>query len=367
MTHQSIFTRIMLPLVAVALLAACTTGTPIAAESDLALRAVSNPELIVRLTGHESINATDQYNIAGTDLGSMFEHEGRMFFVFGDTFGSRSPGQIGAGGGAWRSNALLFSTDFDASDGIIFDGAIATPSGSAKQVIHSPHSRTEITKIPTHGVSVDGVIYLYFMSVARWGDAGNWISNYAGVARSTDDGENFEVIEGLEWSGDGNFVQVSIERVGEYLYFWSIPSGRFGSVALMRVLASRVEELDAYEYFAGARGDRARWSADPDDASIIVDAPVGELSVVWNEYLERWIMTYLNDEANQLEIREAKEIWGPWSLPLELVDAAQRPGLYGAYMHPAYFEDAGRVIYFNMSLWGPYNVFLMRTELERID
>ncbi len=362
--------RIAIIAIAVSLVAfasSCTTSTPVASDSDLALRSVSTPELIARLTGHDSMNETAQYNIAGTDLGSMFEHEGSIYFVFGDTFGSRSPGQIGAGGGAWRSNALLFSTDFDASDGILFDGAIATPSGSAKQVIHSPHSRVEITKIPTHGVSVDGTIYLYFMSVAQWGEAGNWIANYAGVAKSTDDGQNFEVIEELQWPGDSNFVQVSIERVDDYLYFWSIPSGRFGPATLMRVLATEIERFEAYEYFSGTRGGSARWSPEMSDAATIVDAPVGELSVVWNEYLERWIMTYLNDEENQLEIREARDLWGPWSRPVELVDAAQRPGLYGAYMHPAYFEESGRIIYFNMSLWGPYNVFLMRTELERRD
>jgi hypothetical protein len=159
---------------------------------------------------------------------------------------------------------------------------------------------------------------------------------------------------------------MAIARIDDYLYLWAIPSGRReGGVQLMRVLETEIEQLDAYEYFTGIRGRRARWSADMEEATTIVEKPTGEISVIWNEYLDRWIMTYLNESTHAIELREAAEPWGPWSEPFRVAPASRFPALYGAYMHPTYTEDSGRVVYFNMSMWGPYNVFTMKMEFEK--
>ena len=65
-------------------------------------------------------------------------------------------------------------------------------------------------------------------------------------------------------------------------------------------------------------------------------------------------------KTHSIELREAINPWGPWSKPFKLVSAINYPGLYGACMHPVYTEDNGRIFYFTMTQWGPYNVFLMR-------
>src|SRR5687768_11400200 len=44
--------------------------------------------LVAQLTGADSINETDDhYGVSGTDLGHTFEHKGRLYMMFGDTFG----------------------------------------------------------------------------------------------------------------------------------------------------------------------------------------------------------------------------------------------------------------------------------------
>ena len=101
------------------------------------------------------------------------------------------------------------------------------------------------------------------------------------------------------------------------------------------------------------------------DAVEIVPAPVGELSVAWNEYLGRWIMIYLDEPQRGLVIRDAPALTGPWSDTQMLVDSRDYPSLYGAYLHP--LASSGETIYFNMSQWGPYNVMLMRARLVRAD
>ena len=77
-------------------------------------------------------------------------------------------------------------------------------------------------------------------------------------------------------------------------------------------------------------------------------------------------MLYLNETSGAIELRESPDPWGPWSDPKTIVTrAGQFSGCYGAYLHPAFFEHNGETIYFNMSLWGPYNVFLMKATLVR--
>jgi hypothetical protein len=348
---------------------ACATvpegSVPVADEVDLALDSVRNVTQVMQLTGADSPNQTDRYVVHGTDLGSMLEHDGRIYIVFGDTFGPRPVGHTGGGGSLWRSNALAYTYDRDASDGITIDGWITDSTGTAREVVASPKTGGEITRIPTHGVSANGNIYLYFMSVRQWGDHGQWQANHAGVARSTDDGQTFEIVQGLQWPGQSGFIQVAIAPHEDHLYFWTIPAGRFGGTRLMRVTEEAIEDLDAYEYYTGVRRGEPQWSRRMEDAALIIEAPVGELSVAWSSYLERWIVTYLNEATRSIELREARDPWGPWSAPYQVAHASRYPGLYGAYMHPAYFEDDGRIIYFNMSQWLPYNVYVMRAELVR--
>ena len=86
---------------------------------------------------------------------------------------------------------------------------------------------------------------------------------------------------------------------------------------------------------------------------------------MWNAYLGRWIMTYLDEHQAALVIREAPEPWGPWSPSQPLVSGSAYAGLYAPYMHPWYVENEGEIIYFTMSLWGPYAVYWMRARLMR--
>jgi len=319
-------------------------------------------EKIAQLTGQPSLNNTGNVNVYGTDLGSMFSHsDGRIYFLFGDTFGA--PGTP-ASSGDWRSNTMAYTTDFNASDGITFDGWITDTSGQAKALITGNHDANdgsgEVTKIPTAGWSAGDRQFIWFMSISKWGTPGNWDVNYAAIAYSDDDGNTW-TISNAQWPGDSNFIQVSVTEHKGYLLFWGIPSGRFGGVSLARVTPSEVLNASAYEYFTGTD-----WSTNESDGTLIVNSPVGEHSVLWNPYLQRWIMMYLNESIACIEIRQAEQPQGPWSAPTTVVCGNEYPALYGAYMHPRYMENNGETIYFTMSQYGPYNVFLMKMKFEQI-
>ncbi len=91
---------------------------------------------------------------------------------------------------------------------------------------------------------------------------------------------------------------------------------------------------------------------------------MGEHSVMWNPYLKRWIMMYLNRSTASIEVREAQRPAGPWSRPWEIANANDYPALYGAFMHDLYIEERGKTVYFLMSQYGPYNVFLMKVVFQ---
>jgi hypothetical protein len=335
------------------------------------LKEVGNLQEIAQLTGKDSLNGTDKYAVYGTDLGSMFNVDNKTYFVFGDTFGERPPEMTGGGGSFWRSNAMAFATDEDPSDGITFDGMIVDEIDLAKELLPSvKRDYEEMTKIPTHGLYANGAMYLYFMSVNHWGAPGHWDANYGGVAKSTDGGQSWTFLDDVKWPGDSNFIQVSPYRMkfGDQeaeIYFWGIPSGRFGGVKLMKVKESLIEDRSKYEYFSGTDEEgKPTWSTEMDKAELVVDDTVGELSVVWSPYLERWIMTYLK-EGQGVVIREGLSAWGPWGEAIDLVTSSEYPGLYGPYMNPRYMEEGGKTIYFALSLWDPYNVFWFKADLVK--
>ncbi|MFC0680052.1 DUF4185 domain-containing protein [Lysobacter korlensis] len=339
-------------------------------ETPFVLTEVTGVEPLGQVTGADAASATDKYAVHGTDLGSMFQHDGKTWFVFGDTFGERPPGFTGGGGSFWRSNTMGYTTDTDPSDGITLDGMILDEFGAAAELLPSKKvDNDEMTVIPTHGFAANGAMYLHWMSVRHWGDPGEWEVNDAGLAKSTDDGQSWKVLDEPRWDGESQFVQVSPAPISEggtdWTYFWGITHGRFGGASVMKVETSELERQDAYHYFTGTDAEgRPKWGDSVDEAAIVVDDTVGELSVVWNEYLDRWIMTYLR-EGTGVVMREGITPWGPWGEPLDVVPAADLPGLYAPYMAPHYTDDGGKTIYFALSVWDPYNVFWYKAELSK--
>ncbi|MDP8932520.1 MAG: DUF4185 domain-containing protein, partial [Actinomycetota bacterium] len=168
----------------------------------------------------------------------------------------------------------------------------------------------------------------------------------------------------VKWGDQSNFAQVAFVRPGDgYIYLCGITEGRFGGVKLARVPEGSLLEPSAYRYW---NGSSSSWLEGEQNATEIVPAPVGELSVRWNDHYGKWLMTYLNDdEFNELErivLRSAETLTGPWSDELVLTTSAEYPDPYAPYQVPD--QPVGRNLYYTMSrFWPEYNVFLMRTTL----
>lgn len=308
-------------------------------------------EQIAMLTGPKpSLNNTwEQWEVYGTDLGSTFMYNDEMYIVFGDTFSQYNQD--------WRSNVIAVTTDDDPSDGITFDRMITDREGHAKELLPSKKvDFDEMTVIPTYGIAVGDRLFLHYMSVSHWGPPGRWDLGHSGWAYSDDAGETWTKDEHATWPGDSNFGQVALEEHEGHVYIWGIPGGRYGGVRLARSAPESLLDIGSYTYW-----NSDGWNADAEAAAEVIPPNVGELSVRWNSFYDRWIMMYLNDPEGKIELRVAEKITGPWSEPYIAARASEYPSLYAPYQFPKWNDSAD--IYFNMSLFGPYQVFLLKTQI----
>jgi hypothetical protein len=79
------------------------------------------------------------------------------------------------------------------------------------------------------------------------------------------------------------------------------------------------------------------------------------------------MFTYLNEKTASIELREAEYPWGTWSSPHLVASATQYPQLYGAFLTPSFLKDNGKTLFFIMSMYGPYNTFVMKATLVTDD
>jgi Domain of unknown function (DUF4185) len=332
------------------------------------------------VTGEQSLNRTDiNWSVGGTDLGILWDDgEDGILVAFGDTFYPRQP-QGGGGGKDWRSNVLARSTDKDLTAGMRIDSFVTDRRGHAKEILPSKKiDNSEKTVIPTGGCSIGGRQYLAYMSVRRWGVAGRWVTNYAGLAYSDDRGENWVKLTGkgsptwenLSGSEDHPFQMCTLVVEGEWVYFIGTPNGRAGAAYLSRVKLDDILEISRYQDWTGRHWEWAGpyGPGGYPGAVPVLPAPVGELSVAYHSAGQQWLATYYREAdggyqgtGNAIVYQTAPRITGPYSAPRVLVSGAEFPGLYGAYLHPWTMHDPEPC--FIVSQWGPYNTILMRARI----
>jgi Domain of unknown function (DUF4185) len=322
---------------------------------------------VTMLTGAESLNATEQrYQVKGTDLGIMWSDDrGQILVAFGDTFGS---GWAGHGSEVkdpaasdWRSNTLARSGDHDPANGMSFTSFVTDRAGHAKELLPSlKRDRVEISKIPTGGVNIGGRNYLAYMSVHHFGQPGQWITNYSGIAYSDDGGQNWVAAPYTYRPNsptfDDKFQMIAFARRDGFVYTFGTPNGRFGDAYVARVREGQLLDVSAYEYWIGTAWQRGASVV----ATPITTGPVGELSVRYDETLHSWEMMYLDQPRGAILVRLAPQPTGPWGPSMPVATSQQYPGLYGGFLHP---DSYGSDIYFTMTQYDHYNVSFMHATL----
>ena len=151
---------------------------------------MTRSQKICQLTGdldfenrHVTSNITGKrFHVAGTDLGYPFEHDGRLYFVFGDTAGEPD-----------RPDSLAFSRDTDpeACPHLTF-----VADGDKFRPVAANGVSLGIFEVPTTGFSASGSMYLFAWTNHRQLDGGVFTDpvGYTALIRSDDNGRTFRLV-----------------------------------------------------------------------------------------------------------------------------------------------------------------------------
>ncbi|TVP94182.1 MAG: DUF4185 domain-containing protein [Acholeplasmatales bacterium] len=318
--------------------------------------------------------------IGGTDLGIPVEYKGQMVLLYGDSFSG-----IGSHSGFWFSNFMALSNNFDLSEGLIMSSVVTNPAGFALPFAQGAHAQNlwdhestnpnrEVTKIPTGGVTIGDAFYVFYMSVRFWELPGNWFVNYNQVLKSIDGLKTFTPVESLIWLEDeapnfGQIMPVNHPEEPGMIYLFATPGGRFGGAVLGRVQAANFENRDAYEYLV-APDTWVKGSVGLEqlleNPYHVIDAPVAEISVMFNPYLNQWMALYMEtvhmQTSKTIIMKTADQIEGPYTDKVIIMDDDGVPNFYGGFVHPRYTTFDGKKFYIQISRWLP----IYQTELFEV-
>jgi hypothetical protein len=334
-------------------------------------------------------------DVGGADLGIVFEHDGAVLLVFGDTFGYPTKTEPKP---HWRSNTMAVAAVDPQSRAVTATAWVTGADGTARELVgsaHDPSGNSEVSCIPTAAWSDGTTVYLVRRTVCDCGRAcgcawrqrcvlvslqwymsviifqgDTWACNNASIATSSSsnifDATYTKQQTRVAWAGSSPFLMFAVATFDSsdaacgvdagFLYLFATPCGREGAARLLRVPQGSVLQQGSYEYFSGSPSAPA-WSASEASATVVLPGQVGELSVSWLSARRQWVAIHAAP-GSLVVARTAPCLWGPWTpSPAAdvLISAAPYDGAYGGYTHPALMSPTGNVA-FMASFWDEYGV-----------
>jgi hypothetical protein len=186
-----------------------------------------------------------------------------------------------------------------------------------------------------------------------------WYTNYGGIAYSDDNGQTWIKDQHAKWDNifGARFQVSAMVPHGDYVYMFGTPNGRIGTIGLARVPVDQVLNTTSYQYWS----DGTWTPVSQRLATPIVGGVASELSVRYDAAADTWQMSYLEPVGGSIILRQSSSPQGAWSDAATLVDTADYPKAYGGFIHP---WSTGEDLYFTISEWDSYNVYLMHASLH---
>ena len=379
------------------------------------------------LTGKNSKNNTlARFKIGGTDLGMPVYNSitGDFYLAFGDTFsdpfGSDKPDLIFKL--RWRSNTLgKVKLQDSYVDGIEIIDFLKDKNNIAKAIIQGHHTKDidniEVTKIPTGLIEINGILYMFYFSIRTWKPVA--IMNYGGVIKSSDNGRSWKRVYDLTWLDEttnvydeqtsklinepattnvykekfitskqkidvnkhkGHYYTLVYPVDGKdgYIYLFGECGYRKRGIKLARVLKEKFEIFDEYEYMVDSDINNAPiWVKGREGLELqkrnvnnfIIANPSGEMSVIYNKYLKKWLLFKMSEDFTQVLMYAADNIYGPYGKAQVILENNDNrlPNsiIYAPLTHEKLTEEDGKVMNVLLSLWLPnYNPIVLRIYLK---
>jgi hypothetical protein len=343
-------------------------------------------EHLGRLTG-TARTPLEPIGLIGTDLGASFERDGRIVFLFGDSW-------------LTGTDRARWDDDSAASTPVVFPSGGVLPAlswylrgdGQFRSLL-VPNVDLKPFNVPVEGFVHDRTTYVFFTT---------------GYSFAT--GRHTHSVLAHETSADfGSFAVDHLVPSDKFLnlslilhegVFWIFGSGHYrrSAVHLAKVDPSEITDRGRWVYYRGLSNGAPSFGPDEASAMPIVPAGcVGELSARKLEALRLFLLAYNCDSPRGIHLRTAPSPSGPWSEPIVIFDPApdrdrgyeyfiharedvvgvddglsevgrenEWGGEYGPYLIPSWFTTVSPGVYsiaYVLSSWNPYQVHLMRTVL----
>jgi hypothetical protein len=345
-------------------------------------------EHLGQLTG-TARNPMAPLGLVGTDLGASFERDGKLVFLFGDSW-------MAPGGFRQNQDSVAWTT---ATELPTFTNMpkLTWISDAHGQFVAPRLPGIDLggMNVPVEGIAVGSKTFVFFTT--GW-DPGTHRYSHAVLAEMN--GLDVPGLRTLHVVPSSKFLNVSAVVEGNTAWIYGSGDYRTSAVYLAKVDVARLADRNAWSYL-GAGG---AFGAGEGSAVPVVDTRcVGELSVRKWDQQGLYFMAYNcgDPEPRGITLRWARSPAGPWSEPLVIFDPGKDVdhgyehfihanqaltryddglserdryeewgGEYGPYLIPRYFaEETGGVlsVVYSMSSWNPYQSHLMRTKIALAD
>lgn len=350
-------------------------------------------------------NDIRRLGMSGTDLGISFRRADKLHFLFGD---SLLPG--------WKTNLLValspdMNLDSVASSSLVrqrdeipkLDWAKRSNGKFQPFVLKSPDPKKPIPalkemSVPVEGINLDNdVTYLFFHVVPNGGDLATRVQQASSViAHTTQTGDDFVNLQVDQVRQNSKFRSLSIVRTGGSIWIFGTEVYRNSPVYLALATPETLGNRDLWKFYKSLDLSDGHMVEAENEASagvLVNERCVGELSVRKHPTRDLFFMTYnctAEDGTQSILLRTANHPAGPWSEAVPIFRAPEADflvhrtdpeggpddqrgtdgDLYGPYMVPEWFNDTtdGKIeIVYTLSSWLPYQVHLMRTQLEPVN
>lgn len=346
-----------------------------------------------------------RYGVFGTDIGSSFEHNGKVLFLFGDTRAEDPNVNLGA------VDPIGFSTTADGEAPLVLD--FFRDNANKTLWVRPPGIQMAGDNVPNAAVSLNDGLYLVVNAGADHSMSDIHANAFSLLVRFDESAKTFTTGRTVSRMPSGHFIYNALHTSGVDVYMFGTGKYRGSDIYLLKAPASGFWAGTGTQYFAGRVNGQPTWTASEASAApIIQDNPLngpawpngnpsaGNPSVAYSSDLGMWLMTYdggrQSPATRGMYFTYAKDPWGPWAAPLLIFNSPRDPG-YGVFMHnpnavpsdgligptignnnptttsgaayaPSLIGRFTRVsgntlrIYWLVSTWNPYTVVKMRSE-----
>lgn len=346
-----------------------------------------------------------------TDLGIPFEHEGRLGFAFGDSFGELD-----------TPHAPDYFAYADSMDPYTMIPVIIRDESGKAQRIDISDTDEEGFEVPSGVISCNGRLYMVFVTDSDGGGPNAHLHTQMRrslLVVSEDDGHTWQLChEFSKADGDdfsnAHFINVSMLKAdagldiellppdarNEPVLIWGTGHYRKSKTYLAVIASNKLGQAGWLRYFKGMDSQgNPKWSKDEADAiPVFDDNYIGELAGIYIPEIGKYAISYVPehpDVSNRgVYVRFTENPWGPYESPqkvfepwrdrgyTEFMHASDRYGRlddvtdpgrefrwggeYAAYLVSPFtrYEDGVLELFYTMSTWNPYQVVLMSSKFS---